>query len=717
MSDATTSNLVDILAGHNYGSSASPVTQFGTPCPKTLWETEVYFGSGSDITNGLALAQEIHSFLTVAGASAYHYWWLKTYGGNGCLAGDSTVAPAKRLYVMGNYSRFVRPDFYRVGVTNSTTALVSAFKEPSSSNFVIVAANNSMYPVNQTFTLTNFPIVGPLRQWVTSASESLANRGGLVSVTNGTFTAILPPWTITTYLYQQPMTNLPSIAQQPTSQLLLPGDTATFSVQASGGTVALYYQWFFNGTNSIVGATNASFLLAGANITNAGNYSVVVTNFAGSVTSSVASLTFNTIVWSAANTVSGATDIATNGSLLYAYNNSGSAATVNAVTFTGVNSVTAWGTGVVLDGWDATSTSAFSGGTSAPWNGLPAGYKTILQGGVYNGGGVATVTLKNLVVGHQYQVQVWVNDSRAGSTTNRTEILSGAMSTSVTLAYNNTYAAGGVGQFAIGSFVATATNQSFTMDGNASTQLNALQVRDVTPITVFVTPATTNLVYGNSVNLTATANGAPPFSYKWYDNITNAIPWGTNAILTLTNPLVAGGGNYTVTVQSGGDVASNVALVNISKALLVVTANNTNRTYGTTNPIFSGSLTGIQNGDVITATFTSPASTNSPAGNYVIAPVLNDPANRLPNYNVTTNLGILTITLASNSINLTSTVSGSNLTLTWPLTHVGWTLQVQTNTLSGIATNWVDIANSTATNRWIILVTPLQPAAFYRLRR
>lgn len=195
MSDVTTSNLVDILAGHNYGSSAAPVTQFGTPCPKRLWETEHYFGSGSDITNGLALAQQIHSFLTVAESSAYHYWWLKTYGGNGCLAGDSTVSPAKRLYVMGNYSRFIRPNFYRVGLTNNTTALVSAFKNPASSNFVIVAANPSAFFVNQSFTLTNFPAVTRLAPWATTATNSLADLG-VVNVTNGNFSYALPPWSV-----------------------------------------------------------------------------------------------------------------------------------------------------------------------------------------------------------------------------------------------------------------------------------------------------------------------------------------------------------------------------------------------------------------------------------------------------------------------------------------------------------------------------------------
>ena len=81
----------------------------------------------------------------------------------------------------------------------------------------------------------------------------------------------------------------PAITTQPQSQSVLAGQTATFSVGATG-TPPLNYQWFFSGTN-IAGATTNPFTLANVQLTNAGNYSVVITNIAGSVTSSAASLT------------------------------------------------------------------------------------------------------------------------------------------------------------------------------------------------------------------------------------------------------------------------------------------------------------------------------------------------------------------------------------------------------------------------------------------
>jgi hypothetical protein len=80
-----------------------------------------------------------------------------------------------------------------------------------------------------------------------------------------------------------------SINLQPQNQAVVQGQTASFSVGASG-TAPLSYQWNLNGTN-VSGATNATLALTHVQATQAGSYTLVVTNFAGSVTSAVASLT------------------------------------------------------------------------------------------------------------------------------------------------------------------------------------------------------------------------------------------------------------------------------------------------------------------------------------------------------------------------------------------------------------------------------------------
>jgi hypothetical protein len=84
----------------------------------------------------------------------------------------------------------------------------------------------------------------------------------------------------------------PAITTQPASQTVTTGASATFTVAASG-TAPLSYQWRFNGSN-ISGATSASYTLSNAQSANAGSYSVVVSNSAGSATSNNATLTVST---------------------------------------------------------------------------------------------------------------------------------------------------------------------------------------------------------------------------------------------------------------------------------------------------------------------------------------------------------------------------------------------------------------------------------------
>jgi hypothetical protein len=85
----------------------------------------------------------------------------------------------------------------------------------------------------------------------------------------------------------------PSITVQPTIQLMTVGATATFTVTATG-TAPLAYQWRFNDA-SLADKTNRSLALPNVQSPNAGNYSVVVANAFGSVTSRVAVLMFTTV--------------------------------------------------------------------------------------------------------------------------------------------------------------------------------------------------------------------------------------------------------------------------------------------------------------------------------------------------------------------------------------------------------------------------------------
>lgn len=127
----------------------------------------------------------------------------------------------------------------------------------------IAGANNSTYTIP--LALTNN--VGSYSLQVSNSFSSATTRAALLTVSN-------TPVTIT---------------NQPASQVAVEGRPVTFTVGVSG-TPLIQYQWFF-GSNSISGATNASYTIASSLPTNSGAYQVTASNPASTTNSSVANLT------------------------------------------------------------------------------------------------------------------------------------------------------------------------------------------------------------------------------------------------------------------------------------------------------------------------------------------------------------------------------------------------------------------------------------------
>ena len=82
----------------------------------------------------------------------------------------------------------------------------------------------------------------------------------------------------------------PVITQQPASQIASVGGNVTLLVVATGGTPTLTYQWQKGGSN-VPGATASTLPLTNLQASDAGNYTVIVGNSAGTTTSAVANLT------------------------------------------------------------------------------------------------------------------------------------------------------------------------------------------------------------------------------------------------------------------------------------------------------------------------------------------------------------------------------------------------------------------------------------------
>lgn len=95
-------------------------------------------------------------------------------------------------------------------------------------------------------------------------------------------------------------------------------------------------------------------------------------------------------------------------------------------------------------------------------------------------------------------------------------------------------------------------------------------------------------------------------------------------------------GNYNVIINNG--------TLTVTPAPLSIVADDVTRAVGQPNPTFTGTITGLKNGDDITAIHESPATANSEAGTYPIIPTLKDASGNIGNYVVSVSNGKLTIT-------------------------------------------------------------------------
>ena len=202
LSDPVTAAGVSIIAGHNYDGAAAATYPLGQNQGKHLWETEVSSFEAFDpsIANGLKWAKKINDWMTIANANAWHYWWLiDGNGDNEALLGPSGQT-TKRLYVMGNYSKFVRPGYYRIGTSASPVGgvSVSAYKDLNTGKFAIVAINQNASAVTLDFALNGFT-ANSVTPWVTSAGLNLAEQAS-ITVGGSAFVATLPAASVTTFV-------------------------------------------------------------------------------------------------------------------------------------------------------------------------------------------------------------------------------------------------------------------------------------------------------------------------------------------------------------------------------------------------------------------------------------------------------------------------------------------------------------------------------------
>jgi glucuronoarabinoxylan endo-1,4-beta-xylanase len=205
--DSAAWNAVNIFASHEYGCGTLPSQPSIAAAGKEYWETEVDTGTGKGdstgdgIASALPMATTLHNDLTKANLNAWHIWWLYNASGNGgCLYDTSTKVWTKRLWVLGNYARFVRPGYMRVSTSGTVPSgvLVTAYQNPADGTVVVVAINSNTAATPLSLYVSGV-VPCSITPWVTSATDSLASKSA-ITVSNARFSATLDPQSVTTFV-------------------------------------------------------------------------------------------------------------------------------------------------------------------------------------------------------------------------------------------------------------------------------------------------------------------------------------------------------------------------------------------------------------------------------------------------------------------------------------------------------------------------------------
>ena len=206
LNDSNAVKNVSIVSGHFYGNG-NYVHQNALNHGKPVWMTEHYLdGCTTNFPICLNFAKEINDAMNNQ-FSAYIAWWVQDGDTNINLANNSG-AILKDGYTLGQFAKFIRPGYYRIGTTNTGGgAQITAYKDLTSSNYVIVALNLGSDVITQQFNLIGFPAMPAnlsVTPWVTSYTQSLAAQVPITNV-GSSFTCLIQPSNIVTFVATPPV--------------------------------------------------------------------------------------------------------------------------------------------------------------------------------------------------------------------------------------------------------------------------------------------------------------------------------------------------------------------------------------------------------------------------------------------------------------------------------------------------------------------------------
>ena len=409
----------------------------------------------------------------------------------------------------------------------------------------------------------------------------------------------------------------PFVIVPPTNQTIIVGSTASFSIVAAG-TQPLSYQWSLAGA-ALAGATNATLILSNVQPSQAGNYSVQITNVVGSITVSNVVLTVNPappctpppsglVSWWQAegdiiDNVGGNNGVLTNGATFatgevgQGFNLNGISSYVEipdspSLSFTNDFSIELWykDTGLPPGGY---------GGLIAkrPYPIKPTNYGLTLIGGApatllvyfldpnYNNNDYQGMYYNNVppagvfhhvavtyhqMPSEQIQIKAYIDGQLV-----QTGTFPGNLARTVANSPVDIGASNFSGEFFKGIIDEVSLYNKLLSDTDiASIYASASKGKCATPIPAYVSaqPSGQTVVIGQAATFTASGAGTSPLSYQWFFNGA-AISTATNNVLVLTNVQMSQAGNYSfqVTNAYGSALSSNATLtVNFPPATVKV---------------------------------------------------------------------------------------------------------------------------------------------------
>ena len=425
-----------------------------------------------------------------------------------------------------------RPTVQMGAIISSQPVSVTALQGTSAS-FTVTAGSGTSYQWQKNS--VNIPLA-------TTATLSLGNvqtadaAAYTVTVTNATGSVTSDVATLTVIIP-------PAISIQPVSTTVNQAASASFSVTATGTTPT--YQWKKNGAD-LAGATSATLNLTNVQTSNAGSYTVLVTNAAGSVLSSVTTLTVIVPLSITVQPVSVTANLGASAS--FSVTATGTSPTYQwkkaGVNITGATIATlSFGTLLATDSGSYTVTATNAAGTLTS----------------------STVTLTVISPPTISTQPVSISPNLGASASLSVTATGGAPYTyqwqkggaDVTGATAATLSFATLSSTDAGSYTVVVINAAGTVTSNA-----AILTVVVTP-TIAVQPVSINVNQGASATFSVTAAGGGTNTYQWKKAGVNIVG-ATTATLSLSNVQSADAVAYSVTVTNAmGNVTSNAAMLTV----------------------------------------------------------------------------------------------------------------------------------------------------------